>query len=67
MRGLALIAEHFGSHGDRILRAERNIDLFLIVAVEIAEDQAIGSVGIMLPSFKCGSDVLTACILNLGA
>ena len=67
MRRLTLIAKHFGSHGDRVLGAERDVDLFLVVPVEIAEDQAVGSVGVVLPSFKYGSDVLAPCILDLRA
>ena len=65
MRRLALVAKHLGSHGDGVFGAEWDVDLFLVVPVEVAEDQAVGAVGVVLPSFKYGGDVLAPCILDL--
>src|SRR5216683_4434229 len=67
MRRLPPIAERLASESDGVLSADRDVDLLLIVAVEIPEDHAVGSVGVVFPTFKYGSHVLTPRILDLRA
>src|ERR1700674_1132557 len=67
MRRLAAIAERLASQGNGVAGAERDVDLLLVVAVEIPEDHAVGSIGVVFPAFKYGSDVLPPGILDLGA
>src|SRR5262249_5691842 len=52
---------------DVVLEPDGDVDLFFVIAVEISEEQAVGSVGIVLPPFENRSDILAPCILDLGA
>src|SRR5262249_38479478 len=67
MGRLAAIAERLAFQSNGVVGPDRDIDLFLIIAVEIPEDHVVGPIGILFPAFKYGSDVLAPGILDLSA
>src|SRR3989442_1137508 len=52
---------------DRVVWADRDIDLLLVVPVEIPEDHIERPVGVSLPALKGGSDILAPRVLHLAA
>src|SRR5206468_8394638 len=41
---------------DVVVRPDRNVELLLLVAVEVSEQKAEGSVGVAEPSLECAGD-----------
>src|ERR1019366_2295645 len=49
----------------RVIGADRNIQFLFIVPVQISEDHAPGSVGIVFPSLEYGSHILSRGVVHL--
>ena len=50
---------------ERVVRADRHVDLLLVVPVHVAEDHVEAAVGVALPAFEHGDDVLAGGVADL--
>ncbi len=52
------LAQILTARAEAVVRAHRHIRRLFVIAVEVSEPEAVGTVGVFHPAFECGLDAL---------